>query len=616
LSRAKLTPLLASALLLSLCAGPFAGGAAASEGEGEASGAEWRLEQPTPPPPPVGVQGSSTTIGLGHVGDIEFEAPNRGLLITAGNGNTISPGLWAYNGQNWHELSTVCGATDGRIAWAGGEEFWTVSDGRPGQASNPSTGEPAPLADRTLCHFAHGAVVGSYASPAFQENSYQAMHAAGCIVSTDCWFGGDPLPEREDGDAFHLHWNGGSLVAEPTSQGHAVEDMRLFEGRLFESVELLSQDVDAEEEIPFPYALRAINPSGSPFELIPDVPLYGTEEFPQALGFLHLGADSGSLWAAAGPVKEPPAGSTTASVTVLRYEGGVWTQVLGPGASSPTAAAIEGDVVNGIAPVPGTDGAWLALDSQEDAQQVSPTASALVAHVSSDGTVETETLPTPTEVAEGVGPKGAAANITCPAFDDCWMTTTQGWLFHLAPADERQLPLDGSSAFSGLITYRPPDEGLPQVTADAPPADDSGELPTTLTKPSLTLVPEQTEAKVREALLSSIHTRLVHGTTLELRFHLAVKARVKLVAMRKKAVVASTSTHTFAQGSRKLLLALNRRKWPTKLKLQTRALAPLPFLGTRAPSVNSVSTRVATLPGVPSFGGSSRLVAPFRGSLP
>ncbi len=62
------------------------------------AGATWRLEQPTPPPAPAGVPGSSTPIGLGRVGDIEFWAPNRGLLITAGNPPTIPPGVWAYNG--------------------------------------------------------------------------------------------------------------------------------------------------------------------------------------------------------------------------------------------------------------------------------------------------------------------------------------------------------------------------------------------------------------------------------------------------------------------------------------------------------------------------------------
>ena len=546
MTRSRIRPalimaVLVMAVLAGLGVGPLASGALALESEG---GVSWRLEQPQPPEPPPGVQGSSTPIGLGKVGDIEFFSPNRGLLITPGNGNAVSPGLWAYNGERWHQLSTVCGATDGRIAWAGPEEFWTISDGRPGQAANPKTGQPAPLLDNTLCHFSGGEVVRSYASLAFQASSYQPMHALGCLAPSDCWFAGDPLPELQNGEAFHLHWNGGSLTAEPNPHGHAVESMREFEGSLYESVRLAPGDLAAELETPLPTALHLINRSGltPTFEPVLGVPLYSSEEFPEALNFLHLGADSEGLWAAAGPVRKPPEHSTPAGVTVVRYSGGGWTQVLGPG--KPAGSAINEDVVNSIAPEPGTDAAWVALDTQDDAQSPSPTSSALIAHVSADGTVETQTLPSEDEAAQGIGPKGAAKEIVCPALHDCWMTTTQGWLFHLAPEGERQLPLDGSSAFSHLITFRPQDEGVPQLVPDAPPPDTSGLVESQASKGGLIELPEPPESKVRAALLSNIHTRLVHKTTLELRFHLTVKARVRLLAKRKKRVVASTPMRT------------------------------------------------------------------------
>jgi hypothetical protein len=595
-----------------LGAGPAAPGASA---EGAAT---WHLEQPAPPEPPVGVIGSGTPIGLGLIGDMQFWAPNRGLLITAGNGNTIPAGLWAYNGERWHLLSNVCGASDGRIAWAGAEEFWTVSDGRAGQAANPKTGLPAPLEDNTLCHFAHGEVVGSYAAPAFQANSYQPMHASGCISAADCWFAGDPLPEPENGEAFHLHWNGSSLTAEPSRQGHVIKDLSAFEGRLFESVRLSALDApSAEFETPLPAALHVINPSGvSPvFEPALGLPLYSSEEFPQALDYLHLGADGDSLWAAAGPVAEPPAGSTHAKLTVLRNSGGAWQQLLGPEAEAPSA--IAEDVVQSIAPEPGTEDAWVAVASRDDLG--SPTAQAVIARVTSTGNVEMQTLPSATEAAEGVGPKGAAKAIACPAAEDCWMITTQGWLFHLAREDRRQLPaaeVDRSAAFAGEITFRPLDAGLPQVVPDAPPPDDSGLGERAAGKGLLLEIPTTPEAKVKAPLVSSLHTKLVHGTTLELRFHLAVKARVKLLAKRKKRVVASTAQHMFAAGNRKLLLALNRRRWPTKLDLQAHALAPLPEESTRLPGNNTVGTGFVTLPGTPGAWATRSLSAPFEGTLP
>ncbi len=115
---------------------------------------------------------------------------------------------------------------------------------------------------------------------------------------------------------------------------------------------------------------------------------------------------------------------------------------------------------------------------------------------------------------------------------------------------------------------------------------------------------------MQASLLTDLHSRLVHGTTLELRFHLAVKARVRLLAKRRKKVVASTPTRTLAAGNRKLLLRLNPHDWPTKLSLQTHALAPLPTTTVKeavggpehgGAGSNTVSTGLTVLPHVPSF---------------
>ncbi|MGC2375169.1 MAG: hypothetical protein WA484_14970 [Solirubrobacteraceae bacterium] len=591
MSRSRSLHTLALALTCAVVAGA-PGGSAAAQPLTDDGGASWRLEQPQPPQPPPGVQGSSTPVGLGRIGDIEFWAPNRGLLTTAGNGSTISPGVWAYDGVGWHELSTVCGAGDGRIAWAGPDEFWTISDGRPGQAADAHN-NPPPLADNTLCHFAGGSVVGSYASLAFRANSYQAMHAAGCISAGDCWFAGDPLPPPQVG-AFQLHWNGSSLTAEPYSQeGYPVEDMRSFEGQLYESARIVPPLLEE------PHALRLINRKGvaPAFEPLSGIPLYGLEEFPSALDFLHVGADEGALWAAAGPVRETPAGSAPGQITVVRYAGERWTQLLGPSTVPSGEALFPNDIVNSIAAEPGTDGAWLALDTQQDAEQPSPTAPALVARVGTDGSVSTQDiqqLPT----GEEFGPKGGAEKIACPAAHDCWMATTQGWLFHLTSGRE-ELSRDTDPAFSRLITERPPDEGVPQVPPDTPPADDSGLLGEP--PPALGVLPENvsSEARVKLPLLSHIRTRLVRGSMLELRFQLTVKTRVKLLARRHGQVVASTPMRTLARGRRKLFLLLDPHRWPTKLQLRTHALAPLPTVSAKPTRSGTVSTPFVVFPRLP-----------------
>jgi len=574
---------------------------ASTQGLADDGEAYWRLEQPLPPGPPAGVNGSSTPIGLGPIGDIEFWAPNRALLITAGNGSTIPAGLWAYDGAQWHELSIVCGASDGRIAWAGPEEFWTISDGRPGQADE-ANGTAPPLEDDTLCRFglppgaapaSTGLVVkDSYASPAFQSSSYQPMHAAGCIGASDCWFAGDPLPEPQVG-AFQLHWNGQTLSEEPSPQGHAVQDMRLFGGRLYESLRIAATDKLTNAEPSPPPLLRRINPAGAQptfVALTPGVPTYAPRELPESLDFLHLGADAEALWGAAGPPAGTPESSPHEPVTIVRYSGGAWTQVLGP-VEPPLLSPFPNDLVKSIAAEPGGESAWVALEPLRK----SSNPSAIVARISADGTVSDEqTLPSSEEAQAGVGPKGAAKQISCPAPHECWLTTTQGWLFHLsAHLEGQELPLDADPAFASLIASRPHDEGLPQVAPDAPPLDDSGLSEERPLKEALAAEEAKPAAPVvKAALLSNLHTRLVHRDTLELRFHLAVKARVRLLAHRRKQLVASTPTRTLGAGNRSLLLRLDPHRWPTKLSLQTHALAPLPD----APSGGSTGAGPGTGP--------------------
>ena len=110
------------------------------------------------------------------------------------------------------------------------------------------------------------------------------------------------------------------------------------------------------------------------------------------------------------------------------------------------------------------------------------------------------------------------------------------------------------------------------------PVDDSGllgELTTPISVPKEQTT-KQAAGRVTVPLLSHIHARLIHGSTLELRFHLAARARLKLVAKRHKRVIAATPQRTFAAGNRRLQLRLNPKLWPTKLALLSRALAPLP----------------------------------------
>ena len=148
--------------------------AAPASAAGEAEAPQWRLEQPL-------LSGRQWPVAARGDRGYQFleGAPNRGLLITGGNKPSVEPGIWSYDGAGWHELSNQCGAQqDGRIAWAGPDDFWTVSDGRPGQAAEAagtSKERAVPLNGNTLCHFENGQIVASYAHPAFEADSYQQM---------------------------------------------------------------------------------------------------------------------------------------------------------------------------------------------------------------------------------------------------------------------------------------------------------------------------------------------------------------------------------------------------------------------------------------------------------
>lgn len=656
--RSRTRMLLQALLVLATLSGLLAAHAGA---QGVAEESEWRLEQPARPAPPPGLEEevANVPIGLGRVGDIAFWSPNRGALITAGNGSTTPAGVWVYNGAcaagscapGWHELASKCGASDGRIAWAGPDEFWTISDGRRGQLGE-SKGNLPPVEDNTLCRFGLGKsgqleVLDSYATLAFQSTSYPMMYAAACIDASDCWFGGETLAAPQVG-AFHLHWNGATLTREPyLPEGHAVREMSVFEGDIYESVKLSASDRVLQNqgkagEVP---GIHLINPEGvSPvFEPVLNVPLLGQgacpseeeltkrcAEFPQALEYLHLSSNENALWAAAGPVpeNERSAKSGKAGVTIVRYskvqysdeshqyeEGGspTWKQVVGPETVPSGEEVFPRSGVRAIAAEPEANNAWVGLDTwkgctapescstveelEEFEEEPGPTTRAKVAHVAASGSISEE-LELPA-ASTGLGPKGAVETIVCPAVHDCWMTTTEGWLFHLATSAERENPdPNGDPAFSGnyLITERPADESVPQETSDAVPIDDSGveegeaAHPSTLPKP----VAVNPFATVAVPLLSGVHSRLVHGTTLELSFHLSVKARVRLLAKRHGSVVASTAASVLRAGNHSLMLHLNVHRWPTKLDLQTHALAPLKTTSTRESS-SSTDTVTSSL---------------------
>ena len=507
----------------------------------------WRLQQPPPPP------GATFKVPLGPPGDLKFWAPNRGLLAVEGNAS-IPRGLFAWDGQSWHQLATVCGGPGdtARIAWAGPHEFWVVS-----QPSLPRVGSGT-----ALCHFRDGQVVASYSTAAQSPDPYHQMFSAACRGPNDCWFGGegseDPTGERVG--AFHLHWDGNALETVYAPQGRGVTDIEPFGDGFVESTLVGKRPetpgapdlAEPESEPRLLHRIAGTVFTNDPFTVDDEagVPADGTE-------LLALDSDGTELWAggggaASGP-SAPSGGAVPRSPVVLRSSGGVFEQL-------PLDGGLFGsnDRITDIAGVPGTDSAWAAV--QPFADRRATNVKAVVAHIAADGSATVTRLP-----SSGAG-RGSAARIEFTSPTEGWLVTYGGWLFHYT--DGTPLPADTDPALRGTITFRP-NEAAEQAIPDSAPADDSQ----LFAPPPATVEPEPVAppAKVRRlpALMRNIRSRL-HGLRLTISFRLVRRANVGLVALRRGKVVARARTRAMRPGKRSVSVRLNRRRWPTQLRFITR----------------------------------------------
>lgn len=536
------------ALLLTLCLVTFAhavGGAGAVQPD------EWHSEQPL-------IGGLGVPVVLGEVGDIECWSANRCALITAGNSG-VSAGVYAYDGSGWYQYSTVCGGHQGRIAWTGPDEFWTISDQRPGEEAEIGNrlGE---LHNRSLCLFRDGAVVASFARPLGQAFSYQQMNAVACSSPSDCWFGGERLPGEPNVGAFHLHWDGFAMTEVPSltepepslgDPGRAVFGMTRFGGQLFESVSVRADD-RAEAETEPVYLHQIVAGAAQPFAPLatPGLTIGGT---PEELEGFRFAGNGGSLWALSGATP----GGSLATPTLLNLEAGAFKQM---NTTGPAFAA--GTRVLGFAMEPGVGGAWTSFAPRGGAE----TGPARITRIESDGALDGEVqLPRP---EEELSDKGAAGPIACPTVGQCWMATSKGWLFHLGGP-----PAEGPNndpAMHQLVTFRPADEAtLQSGTGVGLPVDNSGAEPE---KELFAEVPEYERPPNRERrphpVYNHLKQKVIDGTILQLSFDLHVKAHVQLIAKEKGQVVAKTPRMTLAKGHHRIRLKLDPKHWPTHLSLQ------------------------------------------------
>jgi hypothetical protein len=535
-------------VLLGALALPLAGAGSA------AAAPEWASAQPE-------TAGGRTP--LGPVGDLECWSTNRCLLITGGVEGAMPAGLYAYDGNRWYLYSTVCGGKEGRIAWVGPDDFWTVSDQQPGQE-----GLTKPRLSISLCHFKDSAVVASYAEPVGVAGSYLQMSAAACNGPEECWFGGEKLPlTAPTPGAFHLFWNGLSLNTVPslTTAQTELEDpsrkvvgLAYHDGSLYESVRAEPSDEVPQEEPGEPVLLHRVVPGIAP-SFLPVHPSAAIAD-PEGLAGFRLSDGGAALWAVSGAAST----NSATQVAVLRLAESSFEPV---SLVDPTEAFEPGDEVTGLAAEPGGEAAWIGIRHATDSTSGTINPPARLALVHADGTVDAAvTLPAE---GRGVSNWGKAGPIACPAEGQCWMATAKGWLFHLGgpPAEPNEDP-----AFHTLVTYRPPDNSLPVVPPTTLPEDNSGAELERTAEPLPEVISEPLPERI-PPLYANVHSKVVDGHILVLSFVLSARAHVRLLARRQGKVVARTKRYTLARGHRSVRLPLDPRRWPTKLDLQVHAVA-------------------------------------------
>ncbi|MFZ1154829.1 MAG: hypothetical protein WAN93_07995, partial [Solirubrobacteraceae bacterium] len=520
----------------------------------------WRLEQPAPP------EGARFKAPLGTPDDMQFLAPNEGLLSVEGNA-VVPTGLFFWNGRSWRQLSTVCGGSGeaSRIAWAGPDEFWTITE--------PS--EPRVGSGLALCHFKDGVVVGSYSTPLQSPDPFRPLDAAACSGPDDCWFAGiaseDPTGQRVG--AFHLHWDGTNLTSSYQPQGRGVSGLAVLNGTFYESTLVGAQAGDSTDPAtlatPEPFGPILIHRlAGETFTDANFVPFPYPGVSPEGVELLSVKSDGSDLWfsgggAASGP-DAPHDGSVASPPLAVHYNEPFFQQ-------APIDTSLFGseDRFVDISPVPDTSSAWVA--DQALTERASTTDRAKVALIGANGSATPQTLP-----ASGAG-RGSAQLVAATGPEEAWMATSAGWLFHYT--NGTVLPENTDPAWASTITQRP-NESVAQFVSDTPPPDDSQ-----LFAPP----PVQVETKasgeslalVIPALLKNIKVAR-HGLTVTISFQLTRLADVELLAKLHGKVIARTRDMRLQAGSRKLQLRFERKRWPDALSFKTKELTkpkPVPAAG-------------------------------------
>jgi len=543
-----------------------------------------------------------------QVTSMAFRAWNRGIAATVPLANASAPnafGVWLYNGTRWFPDPTfpgnaICKGT--KVLWAGKLDYWLIG----GPNTWPSlcrfdgvsfTWQPLAVPQVTLGHVP--------IDPGTGGPSNGSIKAGACLAWDDCWFFGS--------FGTVLHWDGqllsdatlgvgpapwlggdfGAAVARTDAAGNPFAFAASASGSVYGGSQVaLPAQPDGS---PPPQLFHS---DGGPFTPLPFAPPTAPQAGdPFRTDLVAIDFDTrGDGWVAGTPTSRPPALAQPAPLTRLTQDG---SPASCPGYDAATFSYAphgggsadsylwrglsvfpdSGDALVGAGEQPAAHGTNVNDDGQSEPAIV-------LASCGSAPAVTRFRIPDPFNADQAhaqlvpADRQGATTAVAANAVNDAWAATTNGdvttapgpfqttynqrpHLYRLTDGQPPRAPSgDDYEPRPSVFTLDPPVYVVAPPTYAPPPR-----TVTTVTKRR-----KATTKKLKPAIYA-VRAKLDHppggGYSLVVSFRVRRAVTVGVQALRRRTVVASSGLHRFGGRSGRLVLRLDRSRWPTGLRFVT-----------------------------------------------
>jgi hypothetical protein len=565
-----------------------------------------------------------------QVESLAFRAWNRGLAATSGStafGLWLFNGTRWYPDPTFPGGNVCKGNT---VLWAGKLDYWLIGQLRSQSSTWPVDATQGTPAWPQLCRFdgadeewqpldvPRATLNHVPLDPVSGLMRGGAMTSGSCYAWNDCWFFGSY--------GVVVHWDGTALSdatpdtgSQPWLAGDALDAVARIDttGNPFGLVVTSTGGSQKGQQVPpgpddtAPPQLRGS--TGGAFSPLPFSPPTAPQSGdPYRTDLVAVDADpDGRGWVAGDPVGFRPVfgGSfPTPGVTARAITGTEPSPLtpIGPGGGGldcPTVASNRFQFTNQLRQI--DTYLWSSLSVFGGGDQVlaggqlhraaagggkgpddDGSAEAVIVQASCDAapSITRFTMKDPEVANQATAPtvpatrKGAITSVAANANNDAWAATSRGWLLQPggsstdAPIGRPHLYrwTDGTppNAPAGDDSEsRPPVFQLdPPIFVEAPPEPEPPAPPPTVTQQ----VKKKTKRVRLKAAVYSIRSKTANGkggtVILTVRFRVRRRITIGLQALRHGKVVATTGLKHFKPKRGKLVLKLDRKHWPTKLR--------------------------------------------------